>query len=78
MSLDTVPLAAAAHRTRTGDLWLFRGSTTADRLIQTNGGQHALAQAALREQGEHRPDAAMPQPDEDDDDQDRDPGSEEE
>ena len=35
MSLDTVPLAAAAHRTRTGDLWLFRGSTTADRLIQT-------------------------------------------
>lgn len=35
MSLDTVPLAAAAHRTRTGDLWLFRGRTTADRLIQT-------------------------------------------
>ena len=35
MSLDTVPLAAAADRTRTGDLWLFRGRTTADRLIQT-------------------------------------------
>lgn len=35
MSPDTVPLAAAAHRTRTGDLWLFRGRTAADRLIQT-------------------------------------------
>ena len=35
MNLDTVPLAAAADRTRTGDLWLFRGRTTADRLIQT-------------------------------------------
>ena len=35
MSVDTVPLAAAAHRTRTGDLWLFRGRSTADRLIQT-------------------------------------------
>lgn len=35
MSVDTVPLAAAAHRTRTGDLWLFRGRTPADRLIQT-------------------------------------------
>lgn len=30
---------------------------------------HALAQAALREQGEPRPDAAMPQPDGDGDDQ---------
>ena len=35
MSVDTVPLAAAAERTRTGDLWLFRGRSTADRLIQT-------------------------------------------
>ena len=35
MDIDTVPLAAAADRTRTGDLWLFRGRTTADRLIQT-------------------------------------------
>lgn len=35
MSIDTVPLAAAANRARTGDLWLFRGRTTADRLIQT-------------------------------------------
>lgn len=35
MSVDTVPLVAAAHRTRTGDLWLFRGRTPADRLIQT-------------------------------------------
>lgn len=35
MSVDTVPLAAAANRTRTGDLWLFRGRTTADRVIQT-------------------------------------------
>lgn len=35
MTVDTVPLAAAANRTRTGDLWLFRGRTTADRLIQT-------------------------------------------
>ncbi|KAA0919598.1 hypothetical protein [Dietzia sp. ANT_WB102] len=35
MSVDTVPLAAAAERTRTGDLWLFRGRTTADRMIQT-------------------------------------------
>ena len=35
MRVDTVPLAAAADRTRTGDLWLFRGRTTADRLIQT-------------------------------------------
>lgn len=35
MSVDTVPLAAAAERTRTGDLWVFRGRSTADRLIQT-------------------------------------------
>lgn len=35
MSVDTVPLAAAANRTRTGDLWVFRGRTTADRVIQT-------------------------------------------
>lgn len=35
MRVDTVPLATAADRTRTGDLWLFRGRTTADRLIQT-------------------------------------------
>lgn len=35
MTVDTVPLAAAAHRTRTGDLWVFRGRTPADRLIQT-------------------------------------------
>lgn len=35
MNLDTVPLAAAVDRTRTGDLWLFRGRTKADRLIQT-------------------------------------------
>lgn len=35
MKVDTVPLAAAADRTRTGDLWLFRGRTAADRLIQT-------------------------------------------
>lgn len=35
MSVDTVPLAAAAERTRTGDLWLFRGRSTADRIIQT-------------------------------------------
>lgn len=35
MTVDTVPLAAAAHRTRTGDLWIFRGRTPADRLIQT-------------------------------------------
>ncbi len=35
MSPDTVPLAAAAHRTRTGDLWLFRGRAAADRVIQT-------------------------------------------
>lgn len=35
MSIDTVPLAAAAERTRTGDLWLFRGRSTADRVIQT-------------------------------------------
>lgn len=32
---STVPLAAAAHRTRTGDLWLFRGRTVADRMIRT-------------------------------------------
>lgn len=35
MSVDTVPLAAAVERTRTGDLWLFRGRSTADRIIQT-------------------------------------------
>ena len=35
MTVDTVPLAAAAHRTRTGDLWVFRGRAPADRLIQT-------------------------------------------
>lgn len=35
MSVDTVPLSAAADRTRSGDLWLFRGRTRADRLIQT-------------------------------------------
>lgn len=35
MGIDTVPLAAAAERTRTGDLWLFRGRSTADRVIQT-------------------------------------------
>lgn len=35
MRVDTVPLAAATDRARTGDLWLFRGRTTADRLIQT-------------------------------------------
>lgn len=35
MSVDTVPLSAAAARARTGDLWVFRGRTTADRLIQT-------------------------------------------
>ncbi|HHX85357.1 MAG TPA: hypothetical protein GX694_08520, partial [Actinomycetales bacterium] len=35
VSVDTVPLAAAVHRTRTGDLWIFRGRTAADRLIQT-------------------------------------------
>lgn len=35
MRVDTVPLAAAAERTRTGDLWVFRGRSTADRLIQT-------------------------------------------
>ena len=35
MTVDTVPLAAAVERTRTGDLWVFRGRTAADRLIQT-------------------------------------------
>ena len=35
MAVDTVPLSAAAHRTRTGDLWLFRGRSAADRVIQT-------------------------------------------
>lgn len=35
MTIDTVPLAAAVERTRTGDLWLFRGRSTADRVIQT-------------------------------------------
>lgn len=35
MSPDTVPLATAVDRTRTGDLWVFRGRTPADRLIQT-------------------------------------------
>lgn len=35
MSVDTIPLPAATHRTRTGDLWLFRGRGTADRVIQT-------------------------------------------
>lgn len=35
MSPDTVPLTAAVERTRTGDLWVFRGRTPADRLIQT-------------------------------------------
>lgn len=35
MSVTTVPLAAAAERARTGDLWVFRGRTPADRLIQT-------------------------------------------
>ena len=35
MTVETVPLAAAAERTRTGDLWVFRGRSTADRLIQT-------------------------------------------
>lgn len=35
MTVDTVPLAAATERTRTGDLWVFRGRSTADRLIQT-------------------------------------------
>lgn len=35
MRVDTVPLAAAIDRARTGDLWLFRGRTTADRFIQT-------------------------------------------
>ena len=35
MSVAPVSLATAVDRTRTGDLWLFRGRTTADRLIQT-------------------------------------------
>lgn len=35
MTVDTVPLAAAVERTRTGDLWIFRGRSAADRLIQT-------------------------------------------
>ena len=35
MTVDIVPLAAAVERTRTGDLWVFRGRSTADRLIQT-------------------------------------------
>lgn len=35
MTVDTVPLAAAVERTRTGDLWVFRGRSVADRLIQT-------------------------------------------
>ena len=35
MAPHTVPLAAALHRVRTGDLWIFRGRTVADRAIQT-------------------------------------------
>ena len=35
MGVDTVSLTGAAALTRTGDLWLFRGRSTADRLIQT-------------------------------------------
>lgn len=35
MNPDSVPLATAVDRTRTGDLWVFRGRTPADRLIQT-------------------------------------------
>src|SRR5699024_11807366 len=35
MIVAPVSLATAVDRTRTGVLWLFRGRTTADRLIQT-------------------------------------------
>ncbi len=32
---STVPFDEAVAATRTGDLWIFRGGTVADRLIQT-------------------------------------------
>jgi hypothetical protein len=32
---ETVPLDVAVEATRTGDLWLFRGGSVADRVIQT-------------------------------------------
>ncbi|MFI0445296.1 hypothetical protein [Actinomadura sp. 6N118] len=35
MSGTSIPLAKAVDLTRTGDIWLFRGHTVADRAIQT-------------------------------------------
>ena len=32
---ETAPLDVAVEATRTGDLWLFRGGSVADRVIQT-------------------------------------------